>query len=133
MTVGHKYCLHSKLPIHLDIKYNMQIDVLVSRINLPFPHLIRCNAVKLLKCNTDDRCRFCNSIGPKFIPRLPVLGNCIPNLCDVRQYLDFTLEIILSLCSQSLLNPQVEGRFITNLICHGILIHINWVGLSKIL
>ena len=27
-----------------------------------------------------------------------VLGTRIPNLCDVRQYLDFTLGIILSLC-----------------------------------
>ena len=117
MAVGNQYCLSSKLPIHLDIKYNVNIDVLISGLDLPFTHIIRCNAVKLLKLNTDVLHLFCNSLGPKVSPGylsisyayFNVLGTCIPNLCDVRQYLDFTLEIILSLCCKFSLIHQFKA------------------------
>ena len=37
------------------------------------------------------------------------LGTCITNLCDVQQYLDFTLEIILSLCRNFSLTHQLKA------------------------
>ena len=39
-----------------------------------------------------------------------VLVTCIPNLCDVRQYLYFTLEIILFMCHKVSLTPQLKAE-----------------------
>ena len=54
-----------------------------------------------------------------------VLGTCITNLCDVRQYLNFTLEINLYRLAQSLINPQDEVRFILYLTFYSIFIQFN--------
>ena len=37
MAVVHQDFTSSKLPIHLDIKYNVYIDVLIYRLNIEFP------------------------------------------------------------------------------------------------
>ena len=72
MAVVHQSLLSGKLIIHIDIKYHVPIDVLIFRLNLPFPQLIRCSAVNLLKYNTDVCRLILNILITKFSPLLPV-------------------------------------------------------------
>ena len=46
--------------------------MLISRLNLPFTHLVRCNDVNILKLNTDVCHIFYNSLGQKASLQLPV-------------------------------------------------------------
>ena len=141
VSVGNQSWPSSKITTHLYIKYHVHIDVLISRLNIPFPHLITCNAVNILKCNTGVRHLFFNILSPKASPILSVnlicffycLGKLYPKLMWCVPIIIFYLRNNPISVSQSLLKPLVEGRFITYLICHGLFSQINWFGLFKVL
>ena len=141
MAIGHQYLLYSKLYVHLDVKYHVHIDVLISRPNFYFPHLIRCNTVKFLKLYMYVSHFFCNFPGPKFSPQLPVnficllycIGDLYPKLLCFTPILGFYSVNNPILTAKILLNPPAEGRFITCFIYHGIFIQFNYFGLFNFL
>ena len=91
--------------IYLDVKYHVHIGVFISRTNFYFFCLVGCNVVNFLKCYTNIFHIFCNDFIQISVhdcvsilhAYFNLLGSRTPNLCDVRQYLDFTQEIILPL------------------------------------
>ena len=104
VAISHKSCFSGKLTINFDIKYHVHIDVLISRPNFYFPHIVGCNAVKFLKLYTYVCHLLCNLLGPKVSPILYVnliwLFSCLvglyPKVMWCAPIIGFTLEIILS-------------------------------------
>ena len=97
---------YSNFTVHIDVKYCGHIDVLISKPISFFPRIIGCNIIKFLKFYTYVFHFLWNRIGPKAVPAFlsiwyasfTILGAFVPKLFDMRQYLYFILEIILSWC-----------------------------------
>ena len=116
MAADHQSCLSGKLLIHIDIKYHVHIGVLISRLDLPFTCIIRCNAVNILKSIQTFVIYFAIALVQKSVPyylsisyaSFTVLGTRTTDLWDVRKYTDFTLEKILSLCHKVSLTHKLK-------------------------
>ena len=100
---GTPMFLSSEPPIHLDVKCHAHINVVLSRPIFSF--LISSGVMPSTLSNAIQAFAIYFAIHlvqnsfPDFLSILYtsfiILGNLIPNLCGVHQYLDFTLEIII--------------------------------------
>ena len=123
MTTSNKTIFPSEFSVHLDIKYHVASDLLVSREELTTPNLFQ-SVSPFLKVYPHINHLLLNGVFTKFIPHgliniqgfFTVLGTLIPNLWVFRQYLVLTLEIIrsrrLSTCLTHHLNTGSSSNWL---------------------
>ena len=111
---GHQLpiVISGKHSFHLNIKYHMNVNVLVSGYNFSFPHLFRWSNFKFIECSTHIFHLFFNWLDPKVSPCFHVnvidflycIGDTHPiPMGGMMVLFVFTFQIILSQrCSDSL-------------------------------
>ena len=133
MAISNQSWLSNNFFINFDVKYCVHIELLISRTNFYFTHIIQ--------WYTDVFHLFCNWLGTKVTFRFPVNIICLfychidlyPKLMWYASILGFHLGNNPILGAQSIFNPPYDGRFINYFICHGIFRQFNWVVLFKVI
>ena len=88
VVVRYQYWFSSKIPVHINIKYHMNINMLIYKSTFYFSSIVRQNNTNIIELNTYNFHIICDCLVSKVIPWSPVniigffncLGDIYPKL-----------------------------------------------------
>ena len=139
MTTGNKTSFSGEVAVHIDIKYHVASNILVSGEDLTTPHLLHC-VIAFLKSNPHIIHILLNGNSPKVSPRGLInilgffdrLGNSDSKIVGFLSIscLDFGNDTISLM--HYILNPSLEHSLFLQLVSHCVFSKLHGIGMFQI-